>query len=472
MGDCQESRRVFLEGVKVLKSGLLVSDLLDVSAMVSIIVCKDGTVRFINKTYLDILGKKEEEVIGKYIGDITPGTRTLVVLETGKAIVGYNWSVNGFNMIACAVPLIKNGELVACFAYSIFMDIWDAKDLVDNLMSELNMYRDEVNNLYSSRYTFAEIIGQTRKIQDVKSLAQKAALHPSITVLITGESGTGKELFAHAIHKTSSRSRMPFIRVNCAAIPEHLLEAELFGYVEGAFTGARKGGSPGKFELANGGTIFLDEIGEMAPSMQSKLLVFLQEREFERLGSHHPVRVNVRVIAATNRNLEEMITQQRFREDLYYRLNVLKLEIPPLRERTEDIRLLVSCLIPQLNMDLKTNVASISDEALDLISKYNWPGNIRELSNVLQRAMLLADMENCSTITTEQLRFMKINRGNTNPIPSNTLKSMIKEYEKQILTEVLEETGYNKTKTAKVLDIDLSWLYKKIKQYELTQDNS
>ncbi|WP_276662347.1 sigma 54-interacting transcriptional regulator, partial [Syntrophomonas wolfei] len=166
----------------------------------AIIVCNNGTVVFINKTYLDVLGKKKEEVVGKNVGDITPESRTLTVLRTGKAIVGYNWSVNGYNMIACALPIIKDGKVVACFAYSLFMDIWDAKDLVNNLMSELNMYRDEVRNLYSARHGFSEIIGQARNIQDMKFMAQKAALHPSITVLVTGESGTGKELFAHAIH--------------------------------------------------------------------------------------------------------------------------------------------------------------------------------------------------------------------------------------------------------------------------------
>lgn len=451
---------------------LLVSEMLDTNAMTALIVSKDGIVEFINNTYLHILGKKEEEVVGKYIGEITPESRILTVLKTGKAIVGYNWSLNGYTMIACSVPLIRNGELTGCFAYSLFMDILDARDLVDNLMTELNMYKDEVRSLLSARHSFEDIIGQAPNIEEVKFLAQKAALHPSITVLINGESGTGKELFAQAIHATSSRSRMPFIRVNCAAIPENLLEAELFGYEEGAFTGARKGGSPGKFELANGGTIFLDEIGEMSMTMQSKLLVFLQEREFERVGSHQPIRVNVRVIAATNRNLEEMISQQKFREDLFYRLNVLTLDIPPLRERIEDLPLLLNHFIPKLNIDLNTNVTGISDEAVELLSKYNWPGNIRELVNILQRAMLVADMGDYYTITTKQLRFMKIQDEPQNPVAANTLKSMIKDYEKQILVQVLTDTNNNKTKTASILDIDLSSLYKKLKQYGLTTDNS
>ncbi len=450
---------------------LLVREVLDTNAMTAVIVSKDGMVEFINKTYLDILGKKEEEVIGKYIGEITPDSRTLTVLKTGKAIVGYNWSLNGHMMIACSLPLIRNGELTGCFAYSLFMDRLDARDLVNNLMTELNMYKDEVRSLLSARYSFEDIVGQAPNIEEVKHLAQTAALHPSITVLINGESGTGKELFAQAIHGTSSRSRMPFIRVNCAAIPENLLEAELFGYEEGAFTGARKGGSPGKFELANGGTIFLDEIGEMSLTMQSKLLVFLQEREFERVGSHQPIRVNVRIIAATNRNLEEMINQQKFREDLFYRLNVLTLEIPPLRKRIEDLPLLINHFIPKLNIDLKTNVTAISDEAVELLSQYNWPGNIRELVNVLQRAMLVADMGEYCTITTKQLRFMKIQPEPQIPIASSTLKSLLKDYEKQVLIQALADTNYNKTKTASVLNIDISSLYKKLKQYGLSDDS-
>ncbi len=452
-------------------SKLSVHEVLETNAMTAIIVSNEGIVDYINNTYLNILGKNREEVIGKHITDVTPETKTLNVIKTGKANIGYNWTVNGYTMIACAVPLIRHDEVLGCFAYSIFLDALEAKDLVDNIMTELNMYKEEVRNLHSARYSFDDIIGQSVSIEEIKDLAQRAALHASITVLINGESGTGKELFAQAIHGASSRSRQPFIRVNCAAIPEHLLEAELFGYEDGAFTGARKGGSPGKFEIAHGGTIFLDEIGEMSLTMQSKLLVFLQEREFERLGGHNTARVNVRVIAATNRNLEEMISQGTFREDLYYRLNVLTLEIPPLRERIQDMPLLVGYFIPRLNRELRTNVSGISEEALAMLSRYNWPGNIRELVNTLQRAILLADMGTYPTITTKQLSFMKIKNEDENLLPSITLKELMRDYEKQILTQALAEAKQNKTQTAKLLDIDVSSLYKKMRQYGLATDS-
>ncbi|MDD2619360.1 MAG: sigma 54-interacting transcriptional regulator [Syntrophomonadaceae bacterium] len=448
-----------------MEPGLLVSDLMENSSMSAIVVNYAGMVIFVNSTYLRILGKTEQEVVGKFIGDITPDTRTLFVIRTGKAIVGYNWTIGGYKMIACALPLIKNGKVIGCFAYSLFMDIWDAKDLAENLMCELNMYKDEVRNLYSSRYTFKDIIGDAQVIQNVKFLAQQAALHSSTTVLITGESGTGKELFAHSIHNCSSRYNLPFVRVNCAAIPESLLESELFGYAEGAFTGAKKGGNPGKFELADGGTVFLDEIGEMSFAMQGKLLVVLQEREFERLGSHQLIRVNVRVIAATNRDLEEMVEQNKFREDLYYRLNVLRLEIPPLWQRLEDMPLLIRYLIPKLNVKLRTSVADVNEDALRQLRKYSWPGNIRELENILERAMILADVERSNSIETKHLLFMK-GKLNYNCAPfTNTLKTSMEEIEKQLITKALADNGYDKVLAAKALDIDLSWLYKKLKKH-------
>lgn len=438
---------------------------MDNSTMAAMVVDQSGKVVFINRTYLNILGMSEKDIMGKYIGDITPDSRTLLVIRTGKAIVGYNWSINGYKMIACALPLIKNGMVVGCFAYSLFMDIWDARDLAENLMFELNMYKEEVRSLYSARFTFKDIVGDTQRLQNVKFLAQKAALHASTTVLITGESGTGKELFAQAIHNCGSRSNFPFVRVNCAAIPETLLESELFGYVEGAYTGAKKGGSPGKFELANGGTVFLDEIAEMSFSMQSKLLVVLQEREFERLGSNQPIRVNVRIIAATNRDLEAMVEQNRFREDLYYRLNVLRLEIPPLRDRIEDLPLLLDSLIPKLNASLRTKISGADREAMGVLSRHVWPGNVRELENVLERAIILADMEGAGTIKARHLGFMKGSLDCGYSTSNGSLKEVMDEFERRYIGKVLEETGHNKYKAARVLDIDVSWLYKKLKKY-------
>lgn len=451
-----------------LDAGLGVIELLTENPSIcAIVVDQNGTVVSVNSTYLRVLQRSREEVVGKYIGDITPNTRTLVVLRTGKAIVGYNWSINGYNMIACALPLISKQTVVGCFAFSLFMDVWDAKDLVENLMYELNSYRNEVRNLYSARYTFASIVGSSYKMQNVKSLAQQAALHSSTTVLITGESGTGKELFAHAIHNLSPRASLPFVRVNCAAIPENLLESELFGYEEGAYTGARKGGKLGKFELAHGGTVFLDEIGEMPLAMQSKLLVVLQEKEFERVGGNEPKRVNVRVIAATNCELETKVAQKAFREDLFYRLNVLRVDIPPLRERREDIPELACHLLSKLNQRLKTRVNEISSKAIEALRSYHWPGNVRELENTLERAIIVADMQGASILDPGHLPLPLDARGQDHTgfevSPGKNghkdLRTAVEEFEKEYIISALKNTGYDKAATAKSLGIDVSWLF-------------
>jgi transcriptional regulator with PAS, ATPase and Fis domain len=224
--------------------------------MATIMVDKEGKVIFINKTYLRILKLSKKEVIGKHVGTITPRSRTLVVLKTGRAEVGYNWIVNDQHLIATSLPVYENNEIIGSFAYSIFLNIYEAKNLVEDLLSELNMYKSQVNCLLRSKYDFDDIIGEDQRLKDLKFLAAQIAHHKNTTVLISGESGTGKELFAHAIHNSSCRSPFPFVRVNCAAIPENLLEAELFGYEKGAYTGANKEGKLGKFELANGGDDF------------------------------------------------------------------------------------------------------------------------------------------------------------------------------------------------------------------------
>ncbi|MEN6348019.1 MAG: sigma 54-interacting transcriptional regulator, partial [Syntrophomonas sp.] len=290
------------------------------------------------------------------------------------------------------------------------------------------------------------------------------------TVLITGESGTGKELFAHSIHNYSNRSSHPFVKINCAALPESLLESELFGYEEGAFTGARKGGKHGKFELAMGGTIFLDEIGDMPLSMQTKLLTVLQDRMVERVGGTKPIFVNVRVIAATNRDLESLVAEQKFRQDLYYRLNVVRLSIPPLRERTDDIPLLVNTLVEKINKKLGTNIYKISYKAIELMQDYIWPGNIRELENLLERALNLADMNRENSITIKHFPNLVENAFIENDqafVSNGTLPEAIEQLEKQIIIQALEKAGGNKVQTAKILGIHTSALYRKLTKYGL-----
>ncbi len=434
--------------------------------MAAMIVDHNGRIVSISETYLKVLNLCREEVIGRPAKQITPHSRVMNVLKSRKAIVGYNWRINDYNMIASTIPIIQDGQVVGAFAYSVFLDIWNAQDTIENLITELNMYKDEVDNLYKAKYSFDDIIGQNEAFRKIKKFAQQVAQHTISTVLLCGESGTGKELFAQAIHNQSSRSRFPFLRINCATIPENLLEAELFGYEEGAFTGAKKGGKPGKFELANGGTIFLDEIGEMTLAMQSKLLVVLQEQEIERLGGSHLIKVNVRVIAASNRNLENMIESGIFREDLYYRLNVVRFDLPPLRKRVDDIPCLCQHIISSLNCRLNTGIKEISSPAQEMLEAYSWPGNVRELENVLERAMILADMEKTQVLDVRHFMFIKkqLDLGRVTQEQHN-LKTAVREFERGLIEKAMQDAGYDRVRAAELLGIDLSTLYRKLKKF-------
>ncbi|HWJ02757.1 MAG TPA: sigma 54-interacting transcriptional regulator, partial [Verrucomicrobiae bacterium] len=301
--------------------------------------------------------------------------------------------------------------------------------------------------------------------------AGRAAQTPA-TVLLRGESGTGKELFAHAIHQASKRNRGQFIRVSCAALADNILESELFGYVEGAFTGARKGGKRGLFEEANGGTIFLDEIGEISPGLQSKLLRVLQEREIVRVGDNKSINVDVRVIAATNANLEEKIKKGTFREDLYYRLNVFPIHVPPLRQRITDIPLLVNFLLRKFNQEFGRSVEAISPDALEILLRYHWPGNVRELENILGRAIInMRSGEN----TIEKGHIPHLENASGEPeaaknlsYTEQTYEEAYGQWERTLLISVLQKTGGNKTKAAQVLDISIRNLYYKMERYGIS----
>ena len=437
-----------------------------------IIVDKDGYITVMNETFLSIIGKKREEVIGKYVLEVLPHSKLPETLRTGRMDSADIWPiVEGRDILINRIPIWQNGEIIGAIGHSMVLDMSGAKILMKKLQEtqkELSVYKDEVNAIYQAKWRFEDLIGRSSEFVTIKAMAQQFA-QTSSTLLITGESGTGKELFAQAIHNASSYRTGPFIRINCVTLPENLLESELFGYEDGAFTGAKKGGKPGKFELARGGTVFLDEIGDMPMSMQTKLLSVLQERVIERVGGTKPIEVNVRVIAATNRNLEEMVANHEFREDLYYRLNVVRLHIPPLRKRIEDLPLLVSGLMPRINQKLGTSVNRISEQALEVLRNYSWPGNVRELENMLERAINLAHIRAADCIDTVDVSTLLTN---DTPITVDTdsrrkLNEAIDELEKSMIIKALEETGYNKTKTAQVLGIHSSALYRKLSKYGL-----
>jgi len=332
------------------------------------------------------------------------------------------------------------------------------------IFHEIKRIRKLINEMAGSqaRFTFENIVGVSPGIQAAKRLAMLSAESKS-TVLLLGETGTGKELFAQAIHNQSNRRHNPFVAINCCAIPRELLESELFGYGDGAFTGARKGGRPGKFELASGGTFFLDEIGDMPTDMQAKLLRVLQTESIFRIGEANPISVDIRVIAATHCDLKQEVIKGDFREDLFYRLNVFPIFIPPLRERSDDILLLAKHILDHYMTVLDKPGLKLSPEATKLLLRYSWPGNVRELENVLERAVNLADG---NLILPETLSLLVA--ANRIPIVKERRGALLEEVERQTIEGVLKEMTFNLSKSSKRLGISRATLYKKIKKYSLS----
>ena len=328
----------------------------------------------------------------------------------------------------------------------------------------MSAYQNEINEIKGTKYTLFDIAGDSPAIYHVKHEALLASKSMS-TVLIVGESGTGKELFAQGIHAASGQMG-PFIQVNCAAIPLDLLESEFFGYAEGAFTGAKKGGMKGKFELAQNGTLFLDEIGEMPLTLQTKLLRVLQEKEFQPIGSTKTIHLNTKIIAATNQNIEQMVEDGTFRADLYYRLNIMRLDIPPLRQRMEDIPDIIQIIINRLNQS-GFYVKSVTHSALTKLMKHTWPGNVRELHNILERAANLTTSEYIEDEHIPNFGNHYIEKEIMPKQTSTILKGTIQETEKDIIIDALRTTNGNKSQASKLLGISRPWLYAKIKKYEL-----
>jgi transcriptional regulator with PAS, ATPase and Fis domain len=328
---------------------------------------------------------------------------------------------------------------------------------------EINRIRKLVNEMAGSHalFTLRDILGASSAIQQAKKFAMKAARSRS-SVLIIGETGTGKELFAQAIHNQSDRRERPFVTINCGAIPRELLESELFGYVEGAFTGAAKGGRPGKFELANGGTVFLDEIGDMPIDMQVKMLRVLQSGEVIRIGEHKPHSVDVRIVAATNVDIRQSYLRGSFRQDLFYRLNVFPITIPPLRERPEDIILLARHFLERRRRMLNSPVSGFTPRAESLLLKYNWPGNVRELENVVERLLNIVDEQH---IRREHLAFLKVKMGRA--LMTSQQGALLEGSERQTIIDAMQAIGHNIALASRMLGVSRPTLYRKLKKYNL-----
>ncbi|MGE6657642.1 sigma-54-dependent Fis family transcriptional regulator [Bacillus altitudinis] len=438
------------------------------------VVDEQGKGILINRAYTKMTGLTDKEVVGKPAGaDISEGeSMHLKVLETRRPVRGVRMKVgpNKKDVIVNVAPVIVDGILKG--SVGVIHDVSE----IQSLTNELNKARQLIRTL-EAKYTFEDIIGESEQMLVALEQAKLGAKTPA-TILLRGESGTGKELFAHAIHNESDRKYNRFVRVNCAALSETLLESELFGYEEGAFSGARRGGKKGLFEEANHGSIFLDEIGEMTPSTQAKLLRVMQEKEIVRVGGTKAIPVDVRVITATNVNIEKAMAEGKFREDLYYRMNRYPISIPPLRQRLEDIESLSKRLIQKINLDYGRNVSGLTDRALKRLRSYSWPGNVRELENVLGRAMIFLNPQE-EWIDEAHIAFMESDEHEekeqqelaVSQFEGETLSDAVEAFEAQLIKQTLEKHQFNRTKTAKTLGISIRNLYYKMDKYQLAKDS-
>ncbi|MDF2531347.1 MAG: domain S-box protein [Clostridia bacterium] len=433
-----------------------------------VVVDKDGFITMLSKAYAEFLGVKREEVIGKHVTDVIENTRMHIVAKTGVPEIAGVQKIRGSQMIATRIPMIKDGKVVGAVGKVLYRNLDELNDLykkISKMEKELEHYRGEFKRINKAKYSFDNIIGASKQMQELKTFSQKAAASDS-NVLLLGESGTGKELFAHAIHNASKRAFAPFIKVNCAAIPHELLESELFGYERGAFTGAKKEGKIGKFEAANGGTIFLDEIGDMSLQMQAKLLRVLQEKEVEKLGGNSSEKVDVRIIAATNKNLESLVAEGKYRLDLFYRLNVLTVSIPALRERKEDIPAIVNSLVDKISCNMKKYIEKVSEKAMEYLKSYDWPGNVRELENVLERAISIIEKDDI--IRPEYLPSSITGLNTMKTIGS--LEAILNNAERQAILDALMIEKGNKSKAAKLLNVSRTSLYEKMTKYDIQEN--
>ena len=446
--------------------------ILDVSVDGLMVVNRDGVITMINRSFEEIHGIPPERAVGRRVTDVIENTRMHIVAQTGIAELGEIQKIGERRVVVSRIPLYRDGRCVGAAGKIDFTDLGEVNRLarkVELLKKELETLRSQKGGVAPDvRFSFSDVVALSPAGREARESAMRAAPQDS-TVLLLGESGVGKEVFAHAIHAFSPRASGPFVRVNCSAIQETLFESELFGYEDGAFTGARKGGKQGKFEMADGGTIFLDEIGDMPLTVQAKLLRVLQEREIEKVGSEQLMKVDVRVVAATNQDLARQAEDGRFRRDLYYRLSVIPIRIPPLRERREDIPELIRIFWEDLAKRHGIYHHSLSPEAQKLLERYEWPGNIRELHNVLERAVTIVVEP---VVSDEQVRMIMAGARETRDefclSDDCGLADLVEQTERRALGFALARTNNNKLQAAKLLGISRPLLYKKLHAYGIS----
>lgn len=433
---------------------------------------RDGRYLYVSKPWQEWTHRTSGEVLGKRVNEIISDTHALLALETGQVIQARPVIQSDIPFFTTYIPLRdEKGNVDGLFLYVVFNGVLNAKDLLqqaEELRSEVDFYRNELSRERGARYQLDNIIGRSKAIAQLKAQIVQASSSAS-TVLIEGETGSGKELIAHAIHSLSTRRAANFVRVNCSAIPAELMESEFFGYAPGAFTGASKKGKIGRFQLADKGSLFLDEVNLLPATMQPKFLRVLQEREIDPVGGDGVIPVDVRVIAASNIPLEQLVQQGDFRSDLYYRLNVVHITAPPLRSRKEDIPLLVEDIIRRLNGQLGMAIQGVTPGVLELLENYDWPGNVRELQNAIESAMNTAKGTLLQEGDFDRL-MLRMNARSRRALTGESefnLQSNKQEVERSLIRRALQATGGNHAKAARLLGISRTVLYKKLDLYHM-----
>ncbi|MHB1652763.1 MAG: sigma 54-interacting transcriptional regulator [Desulfitobacteriaceae bacterium] len=416
---------------------------------------EEGRISVFNPVVEKLTGWTVEKAIGRLVIDVLPKSHCQNVLKTGKAEVGEIMEIGRAKVVANHIPIKVDDKVEG--VVTTFQPIERLQSI------EHKVRRTLADRGHVAKYNFNDILGHSQPIKDAVKLAREYALVDS-TVLLHGRTGSGKEMFAQSIHNASPRRHGSFVAINCAALPESLLESELFGYVEGAFTGARKGGKAGVFEIAHGGTLFLDEVGEMAPSLQARLLRVLEEGEIMRLGDSSLLPVNVRLVAATHRDLKEMVEKTSFREDLYYRLNVLSLVVPELAKRGSDILLIARHFLDEFSRKMNRRVGWLSTEAEQILLEYPWPGNIRELRNAMERLVMLTWEKEISA--EDMAKTLLLDRKSDTDLPEQKekLRGEVELAEIRLIQKALKECGGNKTATARRLGISRTTLWRKMQE--------
>ncbi len=437
------------------------------------VVDNQGIIRVFNDAYSRYVGISKEEAIGKKAINVIENTRLPVVLKTGVPERSQAHSLSGHNLIVHRLPIWHNNEVVGAVGMLVYegvSEIYDVIQRMEQLETKNTPERPAINfnNKERKKVRFEDILGESECMTRTKNIAIKAS-KTKATVLLTGESGVGKEQFAKAIHDMGLTSENNFVSVNCAAIPDNLIESELFGYEDGSFTGARRGGHIGKFEQANRGTLFLDEIGEMPLNIQVKILRALQEREIQRIGGRKTIPLDIRIIAATNKDLKEAVKKGVFREDLFYRLNVIPIEIPPLKKRITDIPLIVAYKMKELAEKYKQEEKTIDEKIIRLFYTYDWPGNVRELMNVLERLFVLTESQH---IKADEYSYYLLEESGSNFEIQNSssykaIEAELIEQEKHEIIIALEKADGNKSLAAKNLNISRATLYNKLNRYQI-----